>query len=166
MGWRELRNAPLIEAFGRYTDPRGAIMPSGPLEKDKLLRGRVSELLVEKDLVPAYTELSGEYGPHTKYGWRLGTMCALMVWDDMHAILGMDLEELRACIHMFPDTELAGRCEAAIRFHTFVPARRAYELCASIANREVDERAARTSDVAASQCNGGEESEGDRHEAP
>lgn len=166
MSWRELRNAPLIEAFGRYTDPRGAVMPSGALSEDELLRGRVSELLVEKDLVPAYTDLSGEYGPHTKYGWRLGTMCVLMVWDDMHAILGMTLEELRACVRMFPDTELSTRCRAALRFHIFVPEGVGRELCASIANREVDKGSNGAPDVAASERGGGEESKGDRHEAP
>ena len=127
MGWRDLRNAPLIEAFGRYSASPGAMLPAGNFATDTLLTKGVADRLVEDALLDEYQEVLRHFGVN---GWRIGTICALMVWEDMHEILSCDVPHLENLIKMFPDTELSARCEAALRFHTMVPSRVGAHACA------------------------------------
>lgn len=132
MGWRDLRNAPLIEAFGRYSASPGAGLPPGDITTDTLLAKGVADRLVEDALLDEYQEVIKHFGVN---GWRIGTICALMVWEDMHEIVASDIDHLNRMIQMFPNTELAFRCEAAIRFHTFVPEGVGKQACAESKER-------------------------------
>lgn len=127
MGWRDLRNAPLIEAFGRYSASPGAGLPPGNVANDSIMAAGVAACLINDGLLEEYQEALGDFGVN---GWRLGTIGALMVWEDMHEILSCDIAHLKNLIKMFPDTELSARCEAALRFHTMVPSRIAALMCA------------------------------------
>lgn len=127
MSWRDLRNAPLIEAFARYTAPPGASLPAGDIRSDILLKKGIGAKLIDDDLLTEYGEVIAECGTN---GWRIGAICALMVYEDMHEILSCDFEHLGRMRKMFPDTELAVRCEVAQRFHIMVPPRVASSACA------------------------------------
>lgn len=156
MGWRELRNAPLIEAFAdRLRSMRGIFSHPSTKSSWPPAWRRCIEEGRDGARDELWKELSGLYSMPADT-----ILTALIAWDDMHAIIALQPSELEAYIRMFPDTELEHRCLAAQIFDSVVTPRRAYELCASIANREVDERAPCTSDVAASKRSGGEEREG------
>lgn len=126
MSWRDLRNAPLIEAFARFSATASTVLPVGEIVGDSLMRGGVATKLMDDDLLPDYEHAVREFGVN---GWRIGTICALMVYEDMHEILSCDFEHLGRMRKMFPNTELDVRCEAAQRFHTMVPTRVAKAAC-------------------------------------
>lgn len=127
MSWRDLRNAPLIEAFARYTASPGNILPVVDIRSDSLMSKGVATKLIDDDLLTEYGQVIAEFGTN---GWRIGAICALMVYEDMHEILSCDFEHLERMRKMFPDTELDVRCEAAQRFHVVAPRRVARAACA------------------------------------
>lgn len=123
MGWRELRNAPLIEAL--IIGLRGRPLPTRPVHVDGEFE--LWEQLQYSDRGELRNEIW--HANQTYLGpWSDFILTSLIVYDDMPAIVGQETEELGAMLRMFPKTELSLRCEAAIRLFTVIGKEKAHGL--------------------------------------
>lgn len=123
MGWRELRNAPLIEAL--IIGLRGKALPTRPVHVDGEFE--LWEQLQYSDRGELRNEIW--HANQTYLGpWSDFILTSLIVYDDMPAIVGQETEELGAMLRMFPKTELSLRCEAAIRLFTVIGKEKAHGL--------------------------------------
>lgn len=123
MSWRELRNAPLIEAL--IIGLRSKALPTRPVHVDGEFE--LWEQLQYSDRGELRNEIW--HANQTYLGpWSDFILTSLIVYDDMPAIVGQETEELGAMLRMFPKTELSLRCEAAIRLFIIIGKEKAHEL--------------------------------------
>lgn len=123
MSWRELRNAPLIEALLIGLRSMAVPVADSDLRWIQEAWDRLSYLdrhRYRDDILVWNGSYVGQ--------WADWILCALLAYNDMPAIVEQEPEELGAMIRMFPETELAFRCEAAIRLFTVIGKEKAHEL--------------------------------------
>lgn len=121
MSWRELRNAPLIEALFIGLRSKAVSQSQSDLKWTHKAWERLGYLDRQKDR-DNILHWNGMYIGE----WADWILCALLAYDDMPAIVAQETEELGAMIRMFPDTELSYRCEAAIRLFTVIGKEKAH----------------------------------------
>lgn len=123
MRWRELRNAPLIEALLIGLRSKG--LPTSPVHVNGEFE--LWERVTYSDRGGIRDELFLANKTYMS-AWADYILTCLIAYDDMPAIVSHETEELGAMIRMFPETELSLRCEAAIRLFTVIGKEKAHEL--------------------------------------